>query len=99
MTAERRFASLIDVRRPRPPKRVSGLDVTPVEDGFLIYQASRDRVHHLNHTALLVLELCDGKSSAESIAEALTQAYGWRGDVLGSVRDVLERARAEGLTE
>jgi len=93
----------LPARRPKTtarfPKRARGLDVIPVEDGFLIHQPARDRVHYLNHTAVLVLELCDGKRSPAEIAEAVREAYHPSEDVPRSVREVLERAQAEGLTE
>jgi hypothetical protein len=50
------------------PKRVDGLEINPAEDGFIIYQPEQDRVHYLNHTAVLVLELCNGKNTAAGIA-------------------------------
>ena len=44
----------------------TGLEITEVPDGAMIYQAARDRVHYLNPTAVIVLELCTlGKSRAE----------------------------------
>ena len=58
------------------PKRVDGLEINPVEDGFMIYQPDRDRVHYLNHTAVLVLELSDGQRSATEIAGLVQKAYG-----------------------
>jgi hypothetical protein len=43
-----------------------GLEITQVPDGIMIFQADRDRVHYLNPTAAIVLELCTmGKSRAE----------------------------------
>lgn len=42
------------------------LETTQVPDGIMIYQIARDRVHYLNPTAAIVLELCGmGKSRAE----------------------------------
>jgi hypothetical protein len=44
----------------------SGLEITQVPDGVMIFQESRDRVHYLNPTAAIVFELCGlGKSRAE----------------------------------
>ena len=44
----------------------SGLEITQVPDGVMIFQESRDRVHYLNPTAAIVLELCAlGKSRAD----------------------------------
>src|SRR5206468_13059468 len=58
------------------PRRLDGLEINPVEDGFMIYQGERDRVHYLNHTAVLILELCDGRNTPARIATLLKNAYG-----------------------
>src|SRR5262249_35525069 len=39
------------------PRHIEGLEINPVEDGFMIYRPDADRVHYLNHTAVLILEL------------------------------------------
>ena len=51
----------------RAPRRAEGIEVNEVADGYIVYQASRDRVHYLNHTAVLVLEMCNGRVSAGQI--------------------------------
>lgn len=59
----------------RAPRRAEGIEVNEVADGYIVYQASRDRVHYLNHTAVLVLEMCNGRVSAGQIPGLLKQAY------------------------
>ena len=80
------------------PKQADGLKVTPVEDGFMIYQPSRDRVHYLNHTALVILELCTGENSPEEIAQVLQRTFGVRKRLKATVEEILTRAKNEGLT-
>ena len=58
------------------PQRASGLEIQEVDDGFMIHQPERDRVHYLNHTAVLVLELCNGENSPARISELVRAAYG-----------------------
>jgi len=79
------------------PRRVDGLEVTPVEDGFMIYQPDQDRVHYLNHTAVLVLELSNGRRSSAEIAALLQQAYKLPKLPLKEVDETLARMTAEGL--
>lgn len=51
-------------------------EITEVPDGRVVYQASREKVHYLNPTAVIVLELAtSGKTFAE-ITAFLTEAYG-----------------------
>ena len=81
------------------PQRASRLEVQEVEDGFMIHQPERDRVHYLNHTAVLVLELCTGENSPARIAELVGAAYGLAETPETEVAAVLEKLRDEGLVE
>lgn len=57
------------------PRARDDLDIHEVEDGLVIYDTDRDRVHYLNHTATLVLALCTGANSEAVIAEQLANAF------------------------
>ena len=81
------------------PKRVDGVEITEAADGFLIYQAGRDRIHYLNHTAVLVLELCSGSVRAGDIPALLARAYDLPEPPTAQVAECLERLAAEGLIE
>jgi hypothetical protein len=83
----------------RRPKRSDGLTINPIEDGFVIYQAARDRAHYLNHTAVLVLELCDGRRRVAEIAELVRKAYGLGRAPRRAVDSALTRMASEGLVE
>ncbi len=41
--------------------------LAPAEDGYLAYDAAHHRLHRLNATAALIVELCDGTRTAEAI--------------------------------
>jgi hypothetical protein len=56
-------------------QKSEGLEVNQVPDGYVIYQADRDRVHFLNTTAAAVLELCDGDHTVDDIVAILAAAY------------------------
>jgi hypothetical protein len=58
------------------PVRCDRIDINPVADGYVVYDPDRDRVHYLNHTAALVLELCNGQHTVADIADTLKEAYG-----------------------
>jgi hypothetical protein len=79
------------------PQRATGLDIREVEDGFMIHQPERDRVHYLNHTAVLVLELCNGENSPARISELVRAAYGLAAAPEREVAEVLEKLRDEAL--
>jgi len=81
------------------PQRVSGIEIREVDDGFMIHQPERDRVHYLNHTATLVLELCNGERSLVQIAELVAAAYGLTAPPEKEVAEVLEKLRDEALLQ
>ena len=57
------------------PKTTQGLEINAVDDGYIVYQSERDRVHYLNQTAALILELCNGRNAAA--AASRTAAIGF----------------------
>lgn len=69
------------------PKKAEGLDLHEVKDGFIIYAVGNDRVHHLNPTAALIFELCDGTRDADQVAAAVAQAYDLDAPPVGEVRE------------
>lgn len=81
------------------PRRVSGIEVREVDDGFMIHQPDRDRIHHLNHTAVFVFELCNGENSPARIAELLAAAYGLATPPEKEVAEVLDKLRDESLVQ
>lgn len=79
------------------PREAEGLEHYPVEDGCLIYQPDRDRVHFLNETAYAVLLLCGGRYDAEAMARQLALDYRLEKAPVDMVREVLDRLAGEGL--
>ena len=79
------------------PKQVEGLEVNQLADGYVIYEANRDRVHYLNPTAVLVLEMCNGRVAADEIPGLVQQAYGLVEPPTAEVIDCLAKLRDEGL--
>ena len=57
------------------PRQAPNLDVNLVDDGYVVFDPRRDKVHYLNHTAALVLELCNGTNTRAEIADILQAAY------------------------
>ena len=58
---------------------------------------SRERVHYLNHTAVMVLELCTGQTKAADMPGLLQVAYELPEAPMAEVRDCLEKLFEEGL--
>ena len=57
------------------PRRAAGVELSEVTDGFLVYEPARDRVHYLNATAALLLEVCDGTMRAAELPGFLAAAF------------------------
>lgn len=57
------------------PAQAEGLEIYPEADGYVVYQPQRDKVHFLNHTAVFVLELCNGEHDADEIEEIFRETF------------------------
>ena len=79
------------------PKLVETVEINQVEDGYAIYQAVGDRVHFLNHTAVLVLESCTGENSPDEIVRIVQDAFGLAAAPEQDVKDCLATMIKEGL--
>ena len=77
------------------PIRAKGLDINVMHDGVVIYQRDRKKIHYLNHTAGLVLELCDGQHRPAELARIVAEAYGIaeppHEDVLTCLQDLMTK--------
>ncbi|HEY5316884.1 MAG TPA: HPr-rel-A system PqqD family peptide chaperone [Solirubrobacteraceae bacterium] len=79
------------------PSRTDHLELADVADGFVVYHPERDRVHFFNHTAAVVLELCDGTRRDTEIADMLQRAYELPDPPEAEVAECLAQLREEGL--
>ena len=78
---------------------MDGLDISPAEDGFIIYQPELDRVHFMNATAVLILELCNGKNSEQEIVDLIREGCGLEENPEQTVKQTLEKMKTEGLLQ
>ena len=58
------------------PIRSDSLEVNEAEDGLVVFDAVHDTVHHLNPSASLLFDLCDGTRDVATIAGLLGEAFG-----------------------
>lgn len=73
------------------------LQINAVDDGYVVYQSDRDRVHYLNPTAALILELCNGRNQATALPELLQSAFDLPDAPVEEVEECLKTLRTEGL--
>ncbi len=68
-----------------------------MEEGLVVNDNARGKVHYLNHTAGLVLTLCDGKNSIETIADLLQKQFDLPDAPEHDVRDAIDEFVEEGF--
>jgi len=81
------------------PARSEGIDISPVDDGYVIYDPATDLVHHLNPAAAIVLELCTGQAAVEDIAAYLAGLFPAASDVPEAVGGCVRDLRGLGLVQ
>jgi Coenzyme PQQ synthesis protein D (PqqD) len=79
------------------PRRLNGVKLEPVADGFIVHLPEKEQVHYLNNTAAIILELCDGQLSAGQIAAALQELYDLPEPPVAEVGECLETLRKQVL--
>ncbi len=79
------------------PKIADSIDINEVEDGYVIYQQEKDKVHYLNKTAVLVLESCTGGNTIANIGTIVKDAYQLPEVPEKEVTDCLNTLFQEGL--
>lgn len=97
MTARIPVAALFLAAMEPLPSRAEDVDLVEVGDGFVVYHPARERVHFFNHTAALVLELCDGTKDEAAIAELIQRCYELPEPPQAEVGQCLAQLREEGL--
>ena len=79
------------------PVRAPDLEIEEAGDGFIVYDESRDRVHYLNHTAALVVELATGELESHGIANWIARAYALDTPPVEDVERLIGELREEQL--
>ena len=79
------------------PKQFKDLKIFEADDGYIVYHRERDRVHFLNHTAVLILELCNGKNSVDEMVKMLKKGYGLDSSPEQEIYELLSSFEREGL--
>jgi hypothetical protein len=79
------------------PVRIEGLELDETSDGLSIFHPARNRVHHLNATAALIFDLCNGENPPAKIIQVVQSAFGLPSPPADEVARCLENFRGEGL--
>ncbi len=82
---------------PALPLRAADLEITETDEGVVVYEQIRGRVHALNSSAAVILELCDGKRDTLGIAVELADLFGLPEPPVSLVEDCITALDREGL--
>jgi hypothetical protein len=58
------------------PRAVEGIDVRHAGGDVIVHDPANDKIHILNRSAGVVLDLCDGAHATEQIAAELSERTG-----------------------
>jgi len=75
----------------------AGVDALERDHGITVRRASRGRVYDLNHTASIVLHLCDGKRTVVDIANELADIFKLAAAPLPEVSTCVQQLRHAGI--
>jgi hypothetical protein len=79
------------------PTTAGGIETNEVADGYIVYQPATDRVHYLNHTAAILLELCNGRNRVSEMPELIRLAFDLSSPPIEEVHECLDQLSREGL--
>ena len=79
------------------PEQDVDLKIFEADDGYIVYHRERDSVHFLNHTSVLILELCNGRHSVPEMVGILEKGYGLERPPEKEVMDIINSFEQEGL--
>ena len=68
-----------------------------IANRVVVYDTVTNRLHYLNPTAALILELCDGNRSTEELARLVQEAYGLQEAPVDEVVNGLATLRKSGI--
>ncbi len=60
----------------RYPIRTDPLEINEADDGLVVFDPASETVHHLNPSAALIFDLCDGTRDLPAITSILAEAFG-----------------------
>jgi PqqD family protein of HPr-rel-A system len=82
------------------PRSRSDLTVVHLDDESVVYDEESGDLHHLNPTATIVLDLCNGSSTIGELSTTIADAFGvHRSRVEPEIRTLIRQLRRGKLLE
>lgn len=83
----------------KKPKSFDGLEVTESDDGYAVYDPNNEKVHFLNATGILILELCNGKNTINDIIGLIAKTFNLTDMPVEEITSYIDNLYSEGLLE
>jgi PqqD family protein of HPr-rel-A system len=88
------------VTRPIRPQTRQDLAVVVLDGEAVVYDEDSGGLHHLNPTATIVFQLCDGTTTVREMSSEISEVFGIPADdVEREVRALLRGLRRSGLMD
>jgi PqqD family protein of HPr-rel-A system len=82
------------------PKARADLTFVQIEDEAILYDPESVRLHHLNPSAALIFQLCDGSGTVKELARDIAEELGLpQDDILRQVRRVVGHFKHSGILD
>jgi PqqD family protein of HPr-rel-A system len=82
------------------PKVRSDLTFVQIEGEAILYDPEAVRLHHLNPSAALIFQLCDGSGTVKELARDIAEELGLpQDDITRQVRRVVEHFKHSGILD
>ena len=75
----------------------TGLEVHETQDGLVVFDPKTDRVHHLNGTAAVLFELCDGSRDTTDLPTFVAVLFSLDEPPAEAVDDGLHQLMEQGV--
>ena len=82
------------------PKKAADVLELDMGDGFILYNHDSSLVHHLNPSASVIWQICEGEAALSQLATEVAEEYSlMRENVLTELRGLIAELDALGLVE
>jgi hypothetical protein len=77
--------------------QAEGLEVHEAQDGLVVFNPETDRVHHLNGTAAVLFELCDGSRDTVDLPAFVAELFSLQEPPGDAVTEGLSQLMEQGV--
>lgn len=81
----------------KKPQTIDGLEITENDDGFGVFDPVNEKVHFVNSSGVIILELCNGKNTVEEIIRTISTSFGLSQMPEKEVKGYIDHLAREGL--